>query len=205
MLQSFRPLIAVGFTWIWGDFSAFLACDETFAAMHRVRCQRQKWITLLAVLCSGRWSHPSCCWRTWSSVAVLRGARAAGVALCYGNNNRGACEAGSVHPLAPNMAPISPWLFSCPAILSNKRLPPSLCFCSLPRSLRLPLTNFPTSFSLTPLSLPVYFSPSLSSQFHPFFCPTKTLIHPSPLEANKMFTENAKCAQKMPLQSGFLP
>lgn len=43
---------------------------------------------------------------------------------------------------------------------------------------------------------PVYFSSSLSSQFHPFFCPTKTAIHPWHLEVNKTSSENANPAQK---------
>lgn len=78
--------------------------------------------------------HPPCFRRTWRTAAVLRGVQAASVALCYGNNNGGACAAGSVHPLAPNVAQSSPRLFSCPARLSNKPSLPSpsihsLAFC----------------------------------------------------------------------------
>lgn len=139
---------------------------------------------------------------------MLRGVQAASVALCYGNNNGGACAAGSVHPVAPNVAQSSPRLFSCPARLSNKPSLPSpsihsLAFCvSLTRaslSACVSLIFFP--LHLLPLSVPipmppVYFSSSLSSQFHPFFCPTKAAIHPWHLGANKTSSENAKPAQK---------
>ena len=74
--------------------------------------------------------------------------QAAGVALCYGNNNGGACAAGTVHPLAPNVAQSSPRLFSGPARLSNKKPSPPLSFYSLPRLLCLPLSGF--TFCLRP-------------------------------------------------------
>lgn len=105
------------------------------------------------------WCHPPCFDRTWRIAAVLRGVQAAGVALCYGNNNGGACAAGSVHPLAPSMAQSSPWLFSCPARLSNKPPPsPLLLFTpATPVSPLLRLHSLPTflSFSSSPLSLPL--------------------------------------------------
>lgn len=97
----------------------------------------------------------------------------------------------------------SPRLFSCPARLSNK---PSLLFTPSHAESRASVSSciflsFSTSLHLFPLSVsvavpPVYFSPSLSSQFHPFFHPTKTAIHSWHLESNKTFSENAKPAQK---------
>lgn len=135
---------------------------------------------------------------------MLRGVQAAGVALCYGNNNGGACVAGSIHPLAPNVAQRAhPGLFSCPARLSNK---PSLLFTPSHAESQASVSSciflsFSTSLHLFPLSVsaavpPAYFSPSLSSQFHPFFHPTKTAIHSWHLKSNKTFSENAEPAQK---------
>lgn len=109
-----------------------------------------------------------------------------------------------------------PELFSCPARLSNKRSLPSpsidgLAYCVSPHS----IFSFSFHFScfsalhhshFLPLDMPpVYFFPSLSSQFHPFFCPTKTAIHPWHLKANKTSSENAKSAQKCHLRQDFLP
>lgn len=136
---------------------------------------------------------------------MLRGVRAAGVALCYGNNNGGDCAAGSAHPLAPNVAQSSPRLFSCPARLSSK--PPLLFTHSPSASPPLKLQFLPTFLSFSsPLRLSHFLCPypdllfisppSLSSQFHPFLCHTKTAIHPWHLEANKTSSENAKPAQK---------
>lgn len=96
-----------------------------------------------------------------------------------------------------------PKLFSCPTRLSNKP--------SLPRLLCFPHSSFSfSSFSplhhsyFLPLDMPpVYFSPSLSSQFHPFFCPTKTAIQPWHFKANKTSSENAKPAQKCHLRRDF--
>lgn len=120
----------------------------------------------------------------------MRGAEAAGVALCYGNNNGGACAAGSVHPLAPDVAPSSPRLFSCPARLSNKpsRSTPSYSLRHLHRLF--PHSSFSFSHRVfQPLSSSpslrlsrARFSSSLSSQFQPFFCATMRAIQPkSPL------------------------
>lgn len=96
--------------------------------------------------------HPPCFCRTWRIAAVLRGAQAAGVALCYGNNNGGACAAGSVHPLAPSVAQSSPWLFSCPARLCNQ---PSLLSPSIH-----PLLScvYPTQASLSAYVSLIFFS-----------------------------------------------
>lgn len=151
------------------------------------------------MLCSGRWSHPRCCWCTWSSVAVLRGARAAGVALCYGNNNRGACVAGSVHPLAPNTAPISPWLFSCPSMLSNKSLPPSLCSHSV-HSLApciSPSQTFPTSFSFALLFLCLFTSPPVSPlNFILSFAPQRRSFTPASWRRTKRSLEMQSAHRK---------
>lgn len=72
----------------------------------------------------------------------MRGAQAAGMALCYGNNNGGACVMENVHPLAPNVAQSPPLLFSCPARLPHTPPPVSLSptllrqeRCLLPQSL----------------------------------------------------------------------
>lgn len=139
---------------------------------------------------------------------MLRRVEAAGVALCYGKNNGGACAAGSVHPLAPNVVQSSPRPFSCPARLPINPPSPPLLFTpspSLPPPTQASLSPYislvflsSTSHLLSvPVPMPpVYFSSSLSSQFHPFFCPTKIAIHPWHLEANKTSSENAKPAQK---------
>lgn len=128
----------------------------------------------------------------------LRGAQAAGVALCYGNNNGGACVAGSVHPLAPNVAQRAHPGFSA-ARPGSPINPP---FCSLPRPPSLQLHfYFPLVFDFSP-SLPTFCVCSRasclfpSSQFHPFFRPTMTAFHWWHLESNKTFSENAKPAQK---------
>lgn len=81
------------------------------------------------------WRQPPCFRQQWRTAAALHGVQAAGVALCYGNNNGRACKAGSIHPMAPNVAQSSPRLFSCPARLSNEPSLPSppsihfLAFC----------------------------------------------------------------------------
>lgn len=135
--------------------------------------------------------HPLCFRRTRrTAAAVLRGVQAAGVALCYGNNNGGVCAAGSVHPLAPNVARSSPRLFSCPARLSNTPSPP-LSFYSLPRLLCPPHSSFSLHFSrflLLSISShctrapPVYFS----SQFHPFFfAPQRRPFNPEALRGEQ--------------------
>lgn len=139
---------------------------------------------------------------------MLRGVQAAGVALCYGNNNGGACAARSAHPLAPSVAQSSPWLFSCPARLCNRPSLPSpfiypLLSCDYPNQASLSvhvslifLSSILPTLSLYPCLL-FFFSSTLSSQFHPFFCPTKTSIHSWHLEGlNKTSSENAKPAQK---------
>lgn len=98
------------------------------------------------------WRQPSCFRQQRRTAAALHGVQAAGVALCYGNNNGRACKAGSIHPMAPNVAQSSPRLFSCPARLSNEpSLPP-------------PTTTLP----LLSTSLPSA-SPTLQFQFLPTF------------------------------------
>lgn len=140
------------------------------------------------------------------SAAVLRGVQAPGMALCCGNNNGGACVAGSAHPLAPNMAerahpgfsagqlsfPITPpFLFTpsmamSPALVSHFPTPPHLSHCSHYFCLFLPLVS------------PLSFIPS-------FFGPTKAAIHPRHLQADKTSPENRGACTEMPLQSGFFP
>lgn len=95
---------------------------------------------------------PPCFCRTWRIAAVLRGVQAAGVALCYGNNNGGACAAGSAHPLAPSVAHSSPWLFSCPARLCNRpSLPSAFVY-------RLPFCVYPNQASLSVHVSLIFFS-----------------------------------------------
>lgn len=141
---------------------------------------------------------------------MLRGVHAAGVALCYGNNNGGACAAGSVRPLAPNVAQRAHQGLSA----AQRGFPINPPSYSLPRLLRLQLQFHPASSLVfysspsLPLSLsiaPVY-SPSpslsLSSQFHSFFCPTKTAIHQWHLKANKTSSENAKSLHRNAIAVG---
>lgn len=92
------------------------------------------------------------------------------MALCYGKNNGGACAAGSVHPLAPNVVQSSPRPFSYPTRLPIN--PPS------------PLFLFTPSPSLSP-PLKLHFLPtflSFSSPFHlsHFLCLYPCLLFISP-------------------------
>lgn len=135
------------------------------------------------------WRRPPCFRRAWRIAAVLRGVQAAGVALCCGNNNGGACATGSFHPLAPNVAPSSPRLLSCPAKLSKKKKTSlvSPFIHSVPSvspifQLQLFIIFF---FSPSALLSSVYFSSSISSQFHPFFCPHKDSHSPGALRGEQ--------------------
>lgn len=135
--------------------------------------------------------HPPCFHQTWRTAAVLRGVEAAGVALCYGKNNGGACAAGSVHPLAPNVVQSSPRPFSYPTRLPIN--PPS------------PLLLFTPSPSLSP-PLKLHFLPtflSFSSPIHlsHFLClyPCLLFISPpvSPLNFSLSFAQ-----QRQPFTHG---
>lgn len=118
--------------------------------------------------------------------------RTAGVALCYGNNNGRACAVGSVPSLAPNVADRAHPGF----LAAQPSFPIKLPFCSLPPRLcpGFRLAFFP-HFVISPalpLSKPTgCLSLSLSSQFHPFFCTTKTVFHQCHLKTNKTCPENA--------------
>lgn len=104
--------------------------------------------------------------------------------------------AGSVRPLAPNVAQSSPGLSA--ARRGFPTYPPSRSY-SLLRLLRLP-----TQASLSPYFSFVFSSPSLPLSclfrsplnFILSFSPTKNAIQPWHLKANKTASENVKPAQK---------
>lgn len=89
--------------------------------------------------------------------------------------------------------------FSYPIRLSNKILPP-LSFCSTPPHLGL-VTSVSAYISCSvqfyPMP-PVCFSSSLSSQFHPFFCSTKTDIHQWHRMANNFVLWECRGCTEMP-------
>lgn len=131
----------------------------------------------------------------------LRGAEPAGVALCYGNNNGGACAAGSARPLAPDVAPSSPRLFSRPARLSNKPSRPPLLL--LIHSLAPASVSPTTSFSSSP-SLPL---PSYSCLLQPLlsvsglsFCATMRAIQPKSPPNMPILPRNAIAGWTSPLR-----
>lgn len=127
----------------------------------------------------------------------MRGVQAAGVALCYGNNNGGACAARERSPPGTKRGTELTPAFQLPGQAFRLNPPsPLSSIHSFAFSFSLHLSSFLHSFFLSTAVSPIYFSPSLSSQFHPFFAPTKTSIHPWHLKSNKTSSENAKPAQK---------
>lgn len=148
---------------------------------------------------------------------MLRRVEAAGVALCYGKNNGGACAAGSVHPLAPNVVQSSPRPFSCPARLPINPPSPPLLFTPSP-SLPPPHSSFTFSlhFSRFPL---LYISPTFCACTHAycllllqsllsissFLLPHKDSHSPLALGGEQNIVRKCKACTEMPLQLGFLP
>ncbi len=160
------------------------------------------------------WCHPPCFRRTWRTAAVLRSPQAAGVALCYGNNNGGACAAGSVHPLAPNVAQSSPRVFSCSAGLSNKPSLPSRSIHSLA------VRVSPSQAWVSPHNSLIFFSvsPTFCAYTHAsclfllqsllsissFLLPHKDSHSPTALRGEQNVLWKCKPCTEMPSQSGFL-
>lgn len=164
--------------------------------------------------------HPPCFHQTWRTAAVLRGVEAAGMALCYGKNNGGACAAGSVHPLAPNVVQSSPRPFSYPTRLPIN--PPSPLFLFTPSpSLSPPLKlhflptflSFSSPFPLLSIS-PTFCACSHASclfllqsllSISSFLLPHKDSHSPMALRGEQNILRKCKSCTEMPSQSRFLP
>lgn len=117
---------------------------------------------------------------------MLRGVWAAGLVLCYGNNNGGACAEGSVHPLAPNLAQSSPRLSS---YLLTHHIH-SLAFCLPPlqlfplRVFRFPLLSVSPAFLAHTHASCLFLHQSLLS-ISPFLLPHKGSHSPVALKQKR--------------------